>query len=285
MWAMQDGVLLPLEQCKVSVMDRGYLFGDGVYEVARLYDGRPFLLRAHMDRLERSLESMRIQGFNRTSTEHRLARLLDHTKLDHAMFYLQITRGAGAQRSHAFPNPSTDPSELIYITPLPEHPRDFYERGCAAVTHEDIRWGRCNIKSINLLGNVMAATYAKERGAYEAILVNKAGRVMEGSHTSVFWVRDGILGTTPLTENILPGVTRERVLAIAAQQGIRVDYSPMPLSSLLECDEVFITATTIEILPVRTVDGKEIGQPGPMTGRLLRAYRTEVERFLATPKS
>ncbi len=283
MWALQDGVLMPLSECKVSVLDRGYLFGDGVYEVARLYHGRPYLLSQHFDRLERSLDAMRMIGWSRRMAETRLRQLLEHAKIDSGLFYMQVTRGAPAARRHAFPSPAVDLAELMYVTPLAPYADENYTHGCAAVTHEDIRWGRCNIKSINLLGNVFAAQYAKERGAFEALLVNKAGRVLEGSHTNLFWVRNGVLGTAPLTENILPGTTRERVLSAAAQQGIAVDYSPLSADMLKACDEVFITATTIEVMPVRSIDGTMIGEPGPVTGRLLRAYRADVDRFLSMP--
>jgi D-alanine transaminase len=283
MWAMQDGNLMPLADCKVSVLDRGYLFGDGVYEVARLYRGRPYLLTEHLDRLERSLEAMGMVGWNRRVCETRLRQLLDHAKPDSGLFYMQITRGAPSVRKHAFPSPAVDLAELMYVAPLAPHPEENYTHGCAVVTHEDIRWGRCHIKSINLLGNVFAAQYAKQRGAYEAVLVNKAGRVLEGSHTNLFWVRNGVLGTAPLTENILPGTTRDRVLSIASQQGIAVDYSPLSVEALKECDEVFITATTIEVMPVRSIDGEVVGEPGPVTNRLLRAYRDDVDRFLSIP--
>ncbi|MBX3441699.1 MAG: aminotransferase class IV [Planctomyces sp.] len=281
-----NGVEQPLDEVRVSVLDRGFLFGDGGYEVLRIYGGRLFLLDEHMQRLVRSLDKLRIAA-DVPRIERRLRETLAHSGVVEGMAYLQVTRGE-APRMHRFPPGNPHPNELIYIAPLAGDPYgDARETGAAVLTTPDVRWGRCDIKSINLLANCLAAQAAAEAGCQEALLVAEDGAIVEGSHTSVFGVKDGAIWTTPLGPHILPGITRGLVLRLAARAGISVVEKSLHTRELGEIDELFLTGTTSEVLPVTTVDGRPIGngRPGPVTRRLAETYRQVVDEMLAGPAS
>ncbi len=181
-----NGEFLPLADVRVSVLDRGFLFGDGIYEVLRVYAGRPFLCEEHMQRLRRSLREVRIDC-DADRLEQRMQDTLRQSGVEEGIIYIQVTRGAAANRTHRFPDPPVPPTELIYVEELDGDPYAQYRQtGARLITVPDVRWGRCDIKSVNLLANCMAAQAAKEAGCIEALLVKPDGTITESSHTSIF---------------------------------------------------------------------------------------------------
>lgn len=280
-WANWNGVAMPLADVRVSVLDRGYLFGDGVYEVLRVYGGRPFLLREHMERLRRSLREIRIEA-DAERIERRMLKTLHDSGVDGGMIYVQITRGA-APRTHRFPQPPVSPNELIYVDAFAADPYGAFRSGAKLLTVPDVRWGRCDIKSVNLLANCLAAQAAAEAGCMEALLVADDGTITEGSHTSMFCVQGGRILTTPLGPHILPGITRGLVVKLADRAGIPIAEQAVKHADLGSIDEMFLTGTTSEVLPVTQVDGRAIGtgQPGPVTQRFVETYNEYVRDWLA----
>lgn len=276
-----NGIEMPLNEVQVSVLDRGFLFGDGVYEVLRVYRGQPFLESEHLDRFRRSLEKIAIV----CQVDHLIERMwatLGRSEVQEGIIYIQVTRGA-APRTHRFPPHDVPPNELIYVEPIEvDHYSEARTSGASAITVPDLRWKRCDIKSINLLANCMAAQQAAERGCLEALLVNDDGTVTEGSHTSVFGVRDGNVLTSPLSPSILPGITRGLVTRLASRCGISLHETSFTSGQIHELDELFLTGTTAEVLPIVRVDGIAInnGTPGPITRRLQQAYREYVHESL-----
>jgi len=281
-WANWNGTAMPLSEVRVSALDRGFLFGDGIYEVLRVYGGRPFLLREHMARLRRSLGEIRIETDVARLEERMLATLAD-SGIDGGMIYLQMTRGS-APRTHKFPNPPVAPNELIYVDAIDGDPYGAYrEGGARLITLPDVRWKRCDIKSVNLLANCLAAQAAADAGCLEALLVAADGTISEGSHTSIFAVQNGRILATPQGANILPGITRGLLVKLAARAGIPIEERLVKHAELSAIDEMFLTGTTSEVLPVTQVDGKPIGtgRPGPVTGRLVAAYNDYIRDWLA----
>lgn len=274
-----NGEFLPLADVRVSVLDRGFLFGDGIYEVLRVYAGRPFLCEEHMQRLRRSLREVRIDC-DADRLERRMQDTLRQSGVQEGLIYIQVTRGGAANRTHRFPDPSVPPNELIYVEELDGDPYAQYRKtGVRLITVPDVRWGRCDIKSVNLLANCMAAQAAKEAGCIEALLVKPDGTITEGSHTSIFAVKDGRILTTPLGPQILPGITRGLVLRLADKAGIPVTEGVLRRDELASLDEMFLTGTTSEVLAVVQVDGQAIGEgkPGTVTGQLYTTYWQEVK--------
>jgi D-alanine transaminase len=265
-----NGAYLPRERAVVSVDDRGFLFGDGVYEVVRAVDGRYVDGDRHFRRLARSLAELELPdpgalGADLPAIGQALLRRQGATA-GHAVVYLQVTRGS-APRRHAFPPSGTPPTVFVAASPFVPKPERL--TGVAAITWPDIRWQRCDIKSLNLLANVLANQRATDRGAYEAILV-RDGVVTEATHSSVFAVVDGILRTHPNGPKILPGVTREVVLELAAAVGMETREEAVTGAEIARAEEVFLTGTTTDVMPVTSVDGRavETGTPGPVTRRL-----------------
>lgn len=272
-----NGEVLPLEDVRVSVLDRAFLFGDGIYEALRVYRGKPFLLREHMDRLKNSLKEVSIDA-DVDRMEQRLLELLATSGVKEGLIYMQVTRGV-YPRIHKFPPPGTKPNELIWASEFAAPPfGDFRETGAAVATVRDDRWKRCDIKSVNLLANCMAAEAAAQAGCQEAILIAADGSVVEGSHTSVFGVKDGKVWTSPLGPHILPGITRALVLKLANRANIEVIERSLMKSQIGEVDEMFLTGTTSEVLPITKVDGRAVGQgkPGPVTLKLVAEYNREI---------
>ena len=272
---------MPLDDVRVSVLDRAFMFGDAVYEVIRVYSGRAFLRGPHMDRLRRSLKEIHIDA-DVARIDARMGDTLARSGVAEGMVYIQVTRGA-APRRHQFPDPPVPPNELIYIEPLDGDPYDHLrENGASLLTVPDFRWGRCDIKSVNLLANCMAAQQAKAAGCLEALLIAEDGTVTEGSHTSAFGVKDGRVIASPLDEHILPGITRALMLELCRRAGVEVVQHRMQQSDLVKMDELFLTGTTSEVLPVTKVDDKPIGtgRPGPVTARLYEAYHAHLQDWL-----
>jgi D-alanine transaminase len=267
-----NGAFLPRNRATVSVDDRGFLFGDGVYEVVRVAGGLYVDADRHLARLRRSLTELRLPDVVGTGAElleigTELLRRQALGTEGQAVVYLQITRGA-APRRHAFPEPGTPPTVFASawaFTPK----RRLISAGVSAITHPDLRWQRCDIKSVNLLPNVLANQRATEQGAYEALLVRN-GLVTEGTHSNAFAVVDGVLRTHPKGAAILPGVTREVVLELARAAGIPLLEEPVTVGELERAAEVFVTGTTTDVMPVISIDGKLVGRgsPGPVAREL-----------------
>lgn len=272
-----NGDEMPLAEVRVSVMDRAFLFGDAIYEVIRVYRGRPFLFSDHLARLEKNLHKLKISAdIQQIST--RALSTLEHSGVTEGMIYLQVTRGE-APRTHHFPDPPVRPNELIYVRSLSDPYRTRRQTGGTALIIEDLRWKRCDIKSVNLLANCLGAEEAHAAGCDEAIFVNEEGTLVEGTHTSLFAVRQGTLLTAPLGAHLLPGITRRLVLRLADQCGVPYAEESVHRDRLDQVDEIFLTGTTMEIMPIVQIDDRRIGSgvPGPVTVRLQQAYRQAIE--------
>jgi len=269
-----NGRFMPKEDVRISPDDRGFLFGDGVYEVIRAYKGRLFKTEAHFKRLERSLRELHIDGVDVKELEDVAEQLLQLNHLEHedAKLYIQVTRGA-APRQHCFPAAGTPPTVYAYVSTF-QPPVEKWERGVRVILVPDVRWARCDIKSVALLPNILACQQAKENGAEEAVFVRN-GVITEGSHTSFCAVFDGVLHTHPKTNYVLTGTMREIVLELCGQLGIPFREFPIFERDLKKADEIMILGTTSEIMPVIQVDDWTVGsgKPGPIARRLQQAYR------------
>ncbi len=272
-----NGRFLPKEQVHVSPDDRGFLFGDGVYEVLHAYSGRLFKAEEHFRRLGRSLSELRIGGVEAESLHEVAGELLRCNGLEEgqASLYVQVTRGV-APRKHAFPEPGTPPTVYLSASPFRPAP-EKWEQGVKVILVPDTRWARCDIKAVSLLPNVLASQQAREQGAEEAIFV-RDGVVTEGAHTNLLAVLDGRLLTHPLDHHILPGITRAVVLDLCQELGIPAHELPIRQEELQAAEELFIVGTTTEIAPVVQVEGWRVGdgRPGPITRALQRAFREVV---------
>lgn len=277
-----NGVIQPLAEVRVPALDRAFLFGDAVYEVLRIYRGLPFQKVAHLQRLQRNLDKLDIS----TDVQRITARMDETIRRSGVMSgiaYIQVTRGAASVRTHRFPDPAPVPNELIYIAEFTDPYRETRRTGVPVITHPDWRWKRCDIKSVNLLANCLAAQAAHEADCPEALLVDDQNRLIEGSRTSLFGVRAGTILTAPLGENILPGITRQLMMELADRCEIPVCEETLYLNRLHEVDELFLTGTTTEILPIRSVDEQAVGtgHAGPISQRLIDAYQEFVLQFAA----
>jgi D-alanine transaminase len=269
-----NGSFLPRVQARVSVEDRGFVFGDGVYEVLRAINGRLFAARFHNQRLEKSLDGVRITLRGKDSPARFVEIGKDLLKENglvegEATVYMQVTRGA-TTRVHHFPPPDVVPSVYISVARFTPS-RDLSENGAAVITHPDLRWGRCDLKTLNLLPNVLASQAAKERGAFEAMLI-RDGVVTEGAKTNFFGVVDGALRTHPCDNHILPGITRSVLRDLAREVNIELDETPIKASEIPKLSELFLTGTTTDVMPVVKLDDKPVGKgrPGELTRKLQR---------------
>jgi len=268
-----NGEYVPHEDARISVDDRGFLFADGVYEVVRVYRGRLFRMGDHVERMRRGLDALRI-GFDGVDGLGTIAeRLLAENGLDEATVYIQVTRGA-SPRAHAFPTPTPAPTVYVATRPFGGYPPEYAEQGVTTITVPDTRWSRCDVKSVALLPNVLANQQAKEAGAFEALFV-RDGVVIEGSLSNLLGVIDGTVVTYPACNYILPGITRAVTLELARALGIPVREGPIRLEELHRVEELFLSGTTTEVMPIARVDGRLIGdgRPGPITRRLREAFR------------
>jgi D-alanine transaminase len=273
-----SGRFCPLTEAAVPLTDRGLLFGDGIYEVYRVYGGRPFRMKEHLMRLRRSAEAIRL-GLPELDWEGLHRELAERNRLEaaDATVYIQVTRGAPEGRGHAFPPPQTPPTVFVIPRPLGPPNGALWVEGARVITRPDLRWGRCDVKSVNLLPNVLANQEAAEAGAWETVFV-RDGVVTEGSHTNVFAVVEGRVETHPEGPHILSGITREVALELARDQGLAVSETAIDIRRLGRAEEVFLTGTTAEVLPVVEVDGAPVasGRPGPVAVRLQEAFRRMV---------
>ena len=271
--ACVNGQFMPLAEATVSVEDRGFQFGDGVYEVIRTYRGRPFELEAHLARLERSAQALDLpQPYSRSQWTQYVLEGIKRAAYPEAKIYLQITRGV-APRDHAFPAHAAA-TVVMTIREFHALSRQIQDTGVSAMVIDDIRWGRCDIKSVNLLANVLARQQAKQARVFETILV-KDGRVTEGAVSNVMAVQGGVVITAPEGPLILSGITRAVVLELARKDGIAVQERAITRTDLFCVDELFLTGTTVEVVGVVKVDDKVIGtgRPGPITQRLATLLR------------
>lgn len=259
----------------IPIQERGHQFGDGVYEVIRVYNGIPFLLAEHLDRLDRSAREIKLSiPYAQEEIERIVIEGIRRSELQDAEVYIQVTRGI-APRNHLFPD--APPSFTMTVRPVRNVPHSFYETGVSVYTMEDIRWKYCYIKSLNLLPNIMAKQAATDKGGYEAIFM-KDNNIMEGSSTNVFVVKNNVIYTTPTIQGILAGITRHKILQLANDLNIEVVEDFYSEEFLKQADEVFITSTIIEVLPVSKIDNEKIegDVPGKVTKSLHEAYKREI---------
>ncbi|MHB8482093.1 MAG: D-amino-acid transaminase [Nitrospiria bacterium] len=272
-----NGQFLKLEDAKVSINDRGFQFGDGIYEVIRSYHGKIFHLEEHLSRFEKSASDIELTlpaSLNEISRW--IQEAFSKSLYPMAKIYVQMTRGL-AERSHAFPV-KIHPTFLITVLELHPFSRALRQKGVEMITTEDLRWGRCDIKSLNLLPNVLAQQKAKKAGVYEALMIRNQ-RVTEGSISNFFIIKDKALVTPPLTHFILPGVTRDIVLNLGRSLNFEVFEKDIFVQEIFQAGEALISGTTIEIVPVVKIDGKKIGNglPGSRTQMLIKRFQALTE--------
>ena len=270
-----NGDYIEHSNAKISVDDRGFLFADGVYEVVRVYEGRAFQMQAHMERMGYGLNELRIRDEVIAELPDIAEQLLDRNDLrsGDATIYIEVTRGA-APRAHAFPSPEVAPTVYVLAKGFKNHPEKYFVDGVAAVTVPDTRWSRCDIKSIALLPNVLANQQAKDAGAFEALFV-RDDILIEGSHSNLFAVINGEAVTHPEGGYILGGITRKLILNRAAEAGVHAREEPIEISRFDDIQELFLSGTTTEVMPIVKLDDRMIGdgQPGPVTRQLQQAFK------------
>jgi len=269
-----NGQFLPLQEARIPVMDRGFLFGDGVYEVIPVYGGRPFRLAQHMARLDDSLRSIRMENPLRpVGWQQIFERLTASSPQVDQLIYLQVTRGVAPKRNHLFPQ-GVEPTVFVMAWTATARDPEIARRGIGAVIREDNRWQRCDIKATALLGNVLLRQQAEDAGADEAILI-RDGLVTEGSSTNPFVVRSGEIRTPPRSNLLLGGVTRDLVLELARGAAIPCAECQITRGELETADEIWICSSSREVQPVTRLDGKPVGEgaPGPLFKRMYGLYQ------------
>lgn len=271
---------LSLEKVAVSPFDRGFMFADGVYEAIRTYNGKLFQFKEHIKRLKRSLEEIEIR-FNRLEKlEGIIYKLIKkNTLAGEAIIYLQITRGAAITRTHSYPEETVEPTLFISANPF-ESIKQKQKEGIKVILHPDVRWMRCDIKSVSLLPNILANQKAKECGAAEAILV-RDGLITEGARTNFFAINDGIVYTAPVSNYILSGITRNLVIKLAKKLNLDVKEEFIKEEELKIFNEFFITSTTKEITPVVKIDDWIVGggKTGKVTRQLQKAFKFLINSY------
>ncbi len=279
-----NGAYPPLVDARVSPLDRAFLFGDAVYEVIPVYGGRPFRLREHLDRLNRSLAGIRMQApCSHAEWAAICSELLARNGAAEAYIYLQVTRGAELGRNHAWPDGLT-PTLFAYATPLEPTPAALLEQGVAAVTAPDIRWARRDIKSTALLANTLLKKLANDAGAFETIMLEN-GELTEGSSTTVHVISQGVIHTPSNGHHILPGTTRDVVTELAARLDLSSFSGAVPEATLRGADEIWLAFATRGVLPVTRLDGAAVGggRPGPLFKRMHAAFLDYIEALRGTP--
>ncbi|WP_088005554.1 D-amino-acid transaminase [Indiicoccus explosivorum] len=274
-WILLNDQLIKEEQLTISKEDRGYQFGDGIYEVIRVYEGELYTMKEHMDRFYESADKIKLVIPYTKDVLHKLIYdLVEANEVVNGYIYMQITRGA-APRQHQFPEQASP--VLTAYTNLVERPLQGMRDGVSGKFAEDVRWLRCDIKSLNLLGNVLAKQEAIAEGCFEAIL-HRDGTVTEGSSSNVYGIKDGTVYTHPANNFILNGITRRTILEVCAEVGVPVRETAFTKSEALEMDEMFISSTTAEILPLVSMDGKQIGDgtPGATTRKLQQGFERKL---------
>ncbi len=275
-----NGEFLPLAQARIPVLDRGFLFGDGVYEVIPAYGGHLFRLDEHLRRLDNSLAAIRMQPPHTRDEWHTiLQRLIQSAGNTDLSIYLQVTRGADDRRDHAIPA-DIRPTVFAMCSRMQQADPELFENGIAAVTREDIRWERCDIKAITLLAAVLLRQEAADEQSMEAILI-RDGLAKEGAASNLFIIHRGALITPPKSQHLLPGITRDLVLELALEAGIPCREEGIPAVLLKHAEEIWLTSSTKEVMPVTRLDGQAIsdGKPGPLWRRMNGLYRAHKEQL------
>jgi D-alanine transaminase len=279
-----NGAYQPLAEARISPLDRGFLFGDAVYEVLPVYAGRPFRLRQHLERLDRSLAGIRMQpSLTHGDWAHLCQELVSRNGVREAYLYLQVSRGVEFGRNHAWPE-DLQPTVFAYCSQLDPLSEETLAQGVAAVTAQDIRWARRDIKSTALLANILLKKQAADAAAFETILLED-GQLTEGSSTTVHVVSSGAVYTPPNGHHILPGTTRDVVTELAQLLSIPVHAAPVSEMQLRAADEIWLAFSTRGLLPVTRLDGVAVGdgRPGPLFERLHVAFLNYVRDLAGTP--
>jgi D-alanine transaminase len=275
-----NGEYMPIEEAKISVLDRGFIFGDGVYEVIPVYSRKAFRLAEHLRRLQHSLDGIKLANPHSDGEWTKLINeLIARNPGEDQYLYLHITRGV-AKRDHAFPNPPVKPTVFMMSSPLPAPPVELLHSGVGAVTAQDNRWLRCDIKSIALLPNVLLRQMAVDAGCAETILIrpesnNEPSFMTEGAASNIFVVKNGKLLAPPKDNLMLPGITYDVILEIAAANGIPHEVRKITVAEVFAADELLLTSSTKEVLAITHLDGKQVGngKPGAMFARLHKLYQ------------
>jgi len=268
-----NGAFLPLADAKISVLDRGFIYGDGVYEVVPVYGRRPFRMPQHLKRLQYSLDGIRLANpHSAAQWDALISQLIERQPFADQAVYLQVTRGV-AKRDHAFPKDAT-PTVFMMSNPLVVPTREQVERGVAVVTTQDNRWLRCDLKTTSLLGNVLMRQFAVDRDAIETVMF-RDGHLTEASASNVLIVRDGVVIAPPKDNLILPGITYDATLEIARDAGVRLEVRPVPHAEAMHADEMWLSSSTKEVLAVTTIDGRPYGsgKPGPVFHRVWESFQ------------
>jgi len=279
-----NGKYLPAGDAKVSVLDRGFIFGDGVYELVPVYSRVPFRLGEHLARLERSLAAVAIRNpYSREQWREIIFRLIDQQPFDDQGVYFQVTRGV-AKRDHAFPK-NVEPTVFMMSNPLVNPPAEQVERGGAAVSAQDNRWLRCDIKSISLVGNVLLRQLSAEAGAAETILF-RDGKLTEASASNVFVVRRGVIQSPPKSSLILAGITYDVVAELAAANGLPLEFKEIAETEVRTADEIWVTSSSREVFAIVSLDGAKIGdgRPGPVFRRMHQLYQVFKQKVMRAGK-
>jgi len=268
-----NGKFIPIEEARVPVLDRGFIFGDGVYELVPVYSRVPFRLEEHLARLERSLSETRIRNpYSRAEWRDIIVQLVAKQPYEDQGVYFQVTRGV-AKRDHTFPA-DTAPTVFIMANPLVNPPREAIERGAEAISAKDNRWHRCDIKSISLLGNVLLRQLSADAGATETILF-RDGMLSEAAACNVFVVRGGVIQCPPKSNLILPGITYDVVLELAQSAQLPVEIRELTEAETRAADEIWLTSSSKEVLAIVKLDGTPVGdgRPGPLFRRMHLLYQ------------
>ena len=268
-----NGKFMPIEEARVPVLDRGFIFGDGVYELVPVYSRAPFRLEEHLARLERSLAAVRIRNpYSRAEWRDIILQLVAKQSFEDQGVYFQVTRGV-AKRDHAFPKEAA-PTVFVMSNPLVNPPAELVERGAAAVTAVDNRWLRCDIKSISLIGNVLLRQHSADVGAVETILF-RDGKLTEASASNVFIVKRGAILSPPKSNLILPGITYDVVAEIAQGAGIALEFRDLSEAEVRAADEIFVSSSSKEVLAIVQLDNRPVGEgrPGPVFKRVHQLYQ------------
>jgi len=275
-----NGEYLPLEEAKVSVLDRGFLFADGVYEVIPAYGGHLLRLQEHMNRLQTNLDAIRLDNPMSIEEWHKIfAKLLKDNPSEDQSVYLQVTRGVAAKRDHGFPDDVTQ-TVFLMVNNIESVNKEELRPGISAITLDDIRWKACNIKSISLLGNILLRQQAHDQNAAEAILIND-GNAVEGAASNIFIVKDGVIITPPTSFCLLPGITRDLILELAEKHKFKYEVRDVAENELFSADEIWLTSSTKEIMPVIELNAKAVanGQSGPIWERMIDVYQAYKAEF------
>jgi D-alanine transaminase len=277
-----NGAFMPIEEAKISVLDRGFIFGDGVYEVIPVYSRKAFRLAEHLRRLQHSLDGIRLANpYSNGEWADIINELVARNAGEDQYLYLHITRGV-AKRDHAFPNPPVKPTVFMMSNPLPTPPAELLQSGVGAVTAQDNRWLRCDIKAIALLPNVLLRQMAVDAGCAETILIRDNAFMTEGAASNIFVVKNGKLLAPPKDNLMLPGITYDVVLEIAAAAGIPYEVRRIAVAEVFAADELLLTSSTKEVLAITQLDGKPVGtgKPGAMFAKLHKLYQEYKQKVM-----